>query len=145
MTDDMKPTDEEVRFEGRLQEFKGPKPPDSVWQGIEARIGGRRASLWPRVVFTAAAVLVIAVTVAIVALRTTRGPGRVYEARADFPASPIAEMPGDDTAFQEISLIRVSIKMSADPGKVLDYLDAHSRPLRAADDGVMSIMGTNGA
>ncbi|NOZ24064.1 MAG: hypothetical protein GXP25_23545 [Planctomycetes bacterium] len=144
MKNDMNQTGDDTRFEDRLRAFSGPKPPDAVWEGIDKRIGERRKSRWLPVAFAAAAAVLIALTVAIVALRTVRRPGSARAGQGEFALRPAAALPGDDAANRSLSLVRLNVVMSRDPRKVFDYLELHSHPLRVADDAVMSIMETNG-
>lgn len=130
----------ETELEGELRALSGPKPPASVWESVEGRIDVKRTPYW--IPFAAAAILLVGLTVLFVGLFGTGRPDPTTT--PPLRTIPAALLPGED-ASDEVSLVRITMVMSTDPEKLLDYLDSRSRPLRGNEKALSLLSALNGA
>ena len=134
MNDENRLPKEEKEFEERLRQFRGAKPPTSCWGKIEERIDSRTASYWPQLALAAAAILLAAVTVVFVSIKQHKPveqPKRSEVAHIRTERTGIAVGNGDSVFA--LSLARLN-RMVNNPEKLLDYLDAHNRPMRTSEE-----------
>lgn len=141
MNDEPRPSDDERDIEERLRRFRCAEPRASVWQAIEERTEPRRLRVWRRLSLAAVALLIAAVTLAVVIYRQSPPERRAPVPR---PAPEGIACGAWDKASLELSLVKLRT-MANDPEMLLNYLDVRSRPLRTKGDTLTVLSLLNGA
>ncbi|MEW6357211.1 MAG: hypothetical protein AB1696_12855 [Planctomycetota bacterium] len=146
MSNDMEKQDDDTRLEQRLRAFRGPKPPDSVWETVEERIDVRRTGYWFRWVAAAAAVALVGVTLVFIYLHLRwEDRGAEEWPSGETAARGIDSLPGSDALVGEISLMKFGLVMSKNSEELMSYVDSHNRPIRTNEDLMTALHKRNGA